>query len=383
MKYRTLGKTGIKASILGFGAMRLPLLSDNPEDVDIEETRKMIDYSVEHGINIFDTALLYHTSDRSKPGVSETILGNLLNPYYDKVHVSTKMPSWEITSWDYFNNILDHQLEQLQKESIELFFVHSIKESYYERIKNCGLYEFIDKALDDGRIEHVGFSTHGSIELLNQILEDYNKWEFVLTQQNYLDTDRNQGIEGLKKLDKLGIGTMIMEPLRGGQLAVNQPQTVQEIFKKSDKNYKTIEWGFNYLWNKKEVDCVLSGMNNLKQVKENISLVDTAEIGMLDEKDEEILHEVREEYSKLQYVPCTGCNYCMPCHSGVDIPKCFQEYNMDMISGNENESIQYKYHLSDDKKAHNCVSCGICRQQCPQQINIPLELKKVKNHFGN
>ena len=162
MKYRTLGKTGIKSSILGFGAMRLPTIDNNPEHVDINETEMMIEYAINHGVNIFDTAWVYHTTDRSKPGVSETILGDILSRgFYDKVHISTKMPSWEIKSWEYFDTTLDKQLERLKTDTIDLFFVHSIKDSFYENIKEGGLYEFVDRAISDGRIKHVCFSTHG------------------------------------------------------------------------------------------------------------------------------------------------------------------------------------------------------------------------------
>ena len=380
MKYRKLGKTGIKASILGFGAMRLPLYDTNPEHVDLKETTKMIEYAIEHGINIFDTALLYHTSDRTKPGVSEKILGETLKEYPD-IHISTKIPSWNITNREYFDKTINHQLKTLQKDTIELLFIHSIKDSYYQQIKKQGLYDYIDNALEDGRIQHIGFSTHASQELLDEILSDYPKWEFALTQINYLDNERNPGIKGLRKLNKLGIGTMIMEPLRGGQLANNHPPQIQKIFQNSDK-YTPIQWALYYLWNQKEVNCVLSGMSSLEQVKENIQTVDIAHAGMLTSEDEEVLLEVKEEYEKLKNIACTSCNYCMPCPQGVNIPKCFKEYNLDKISGNENQSIQYRFHLHEDRKAHNCTKCGKCLKLCPQGINIYEELKKVEKHFG-
>ena len=153
--------------------MRLPTIDNNPEHVDINETEMMIEYAINHGVNIFDTAWVYHTTDRSKPGVSETILGDILSRgFYDKVHISTKMPSWEIKSWEYFDTTLDKQLERLKTDTIDLFFVHSIKDSFYENIKEGGLYEFVDRAISDGRIKHVCFSTHVSYELLNQILDD-------------------------------------------------------------------------------------------------------------------------------------------------------------------------------------------------------------------
>ena len=381
MKYRTLGKTGINASILGFGAMRLPLLDENPEHVDIVETERMVEYAVEHGVNIFDTAWVYHTIDRSKPGVSESIMGELLNGY-DNIHISTKMPSWEITSWEYFDKTLDKQLERLQRDEIELFFVHSIKDSYYESIKDAGLYEFVDRALSDGRIKHACFSSHASYEVLSQILEDYDKWECVLTQLNYLDYEENPGLEAIRKIHDLDMGTMIMEPLRGGQLVSNHPKTVNDIFEKSNNGYNNLEWAFNYLWDKKEVNCVLSGMSSLKQVKQNIALADNAQVGMLNDDDKRILHEVKIEYEKLTNIPCTGCNYCMPCPFGVNIPKCFREYNMDLLQDESVNSVQYKFHLHEDRQAHNCTGCKKCESVCPQSIHISDELKKVENHFG-
>lgn len=383
MKYRTLGKTGISASILGFGAMRLPLADENPKHVDIKQTEEMIEYAVGHGVNMFDTAWVYHTTDRSKPGVSEMVLGDILSRgFYDKVHVSTKMPSWEIKSWEYFDKTLDKQLERLQTDQIELFFVHSIKDSFYNDIKDAGLYEFVDRALSDGRIKHACFSTHGSYEFLNRILDDYDKWECVLTQLNYLDEYDNTGIRGVEKIHSLGLGTMIMEPLRGGKLADKQPRQVQEIFEKSGRNYKPIEWAFNYLWDKEEVNCVLSGMSNLEQVKENIDLVDNANVGMLTGSDSEVLHNVKDEYDKLISIPCTACNYCMPCPFGVNIPKCFREYNMDMLGDESINSIQYKFHMHEDRQAHNCVSCRKCVESCPQSIDIPEQLSIVEKHFG-
>ncbi len=381
MKYRTLGKTGIKSSILGFGAMRLPLNSDNPEDVNLVETKKMLDYAVDNGVNMFDTALVYHTVDRSKPGVSEGILGNYLGEY-DDLHVSTKMPSWNILSWEYFDKTLDHHLEQLNRDSLELFFVHSIKDSYYDIIKDKGLYDFIDRAVDDGRIEHVGFSSHASYDVLMQILSDYDKWEFALTQVNYLDNEENPGLRGLKELRKLDIGTMIMEPLRGGQLAENQPKSVRDIFGRSDRNYSPVEWAFNYLWENEDVHCVLSGMSSLDQVMMNVDLASNYKSGCLDLYDYELLDEVKSMYSCLKNIDCTGCNYCMPCPFGVNIPKCFHEYNMDRLSGSSNKSVQYRFHLHDDKKAHNCTKCGKCLSVCPQSIDIPSMLSVVEDHFG-
>ncbi len=382
MKYRKLGKTNIKASILGFGALRLPQLDENPTHIDVKKTEEMVEYAVDHGINMFDTALVYHTTDRTKPGVSEAIMGDILSRgFYDKVHVSTKMASWNIDSWEYFDKTLDLELERLHKDQIELFFIHSFRDSYYEEMKEMGIYEFLDRALADGRIKHACFSTHGSLELLDEILEDYDKWSAALTQLNYLDEEDTTGLEGVRKLHDLGIGTMIMEPLRGGKLAQKQPPTVQKIFNKAESNYSPIEWAFYYLWDKEEVNCVLSGMSNMVQLEENIAIADNYDGKKLNESDAQVLKDVKQEYDNLCQIPCTGCNYCMPCPFGVNIPKCFLEYNMDLLGDPDVVGVQYQYHLNADRQAHNCVECKKCLDACPQSINIPQELKVVDNHF--
>ncbi|MDO5852328.1 MAG: aldo/keto reductase [Methanobacteriaceae archaeon] len=382
MKYQTLGKTGLKVSILGFGAMRLPLIDNNPEHIDIVKTELMIDYAIKEGVNLFDTAWIYHTTDRTKPGASESVLGNILNQgYREKINLSTKIPSWEINSWEYFDNVLNKQLDRLKTDSIDLYLIHSIKDSFYEEIKSNGLYEFIDKILSDGRIKHVGFSTHGSYNFLKEILDDYDKWEFALTQLNYLDENDNTGLKGVMKLNELNLGTIIMEPLRGGKLASNLPKEVQNIFNNSPRNYNPVEWGLNYLWDKKEINCVLSGMSSIDQVKENIKIANNSYSGMLNDSDKNILKEVKECYDKLNNIPCTECFYCMPCPSGVNIPKCFREYNMDMIGDSSIISRQYDFHLNFDRQAHNCTNCGYCNGICPQNINIPRNLKVVEKHF--
>jgi predicted aldo/keto reductase-like oxidoreductase len=382
MKYRALGKTGIKSSILGLGAMRLPLNSSNPEDVDIDETGNMVEYAIEQGINMFDTALVYHTTDRSKPGVSETIMGELLKPYEDEVYLSTKMPSWNITSWDYFDKTLDYQLGQIQKDSMDLFFIHSIKDSYYHNIKEKGLYDFIDRAIDDGRIKHVGFSTHGSNSLLNEILNDYDKWEFCLTQVNYIDNEKNPGLDGLKKLSKLNIGTMIMEPLRGGRLVQNIPKEVQTLWDSADVKRTPVEWALQYLWNRDDVDCVLSCMNSLEQVKENIRIASTEDI--ISENDHELIREVARTYRTHLGNDCTRCGYCMPCPHGVDIINCLTEYNIAHMMGDPKASaMQYFSLIDDDSRADSCIQCMECIPFCTQMLNIPEELVKVHEYFGS
>ena len=364
---------------LGFGLMRLPLLDkNNKSSINQEQFNKMVDYFMENGFNYFDTAYTY------LDGNSEIAFKKAVVERYPRESflIADKLPIFDLKSTQHMYEIFDKQLERLKTDTIDLFFVHSIKDSFYENIKEGGLYEFVDRAISDGRIKHVCFSTHGSYELLNQILDDYDKWECVLTQLNYLDETDNTGLRGVEKINKLGLGTIIMEPLRGGKLAQKQPSTVQEIFKKSSKSYTPLEWAFNYLWDKKEVNCVLSGMSSLEQVKENIKLVDKTEIGILSDDDKKILRQVKEEYDNLNHIKCTSCNYCMPCPHGVNIPKCFREYNMDLLGDETINSIQYKFHMHENRQAHNCVNCKKCIESCPQSINIPKELKVVEKHFG-
>ena len=228
MLYNTLGKTGLEVSRLGFGTMRLPTVNSNDE-IDTEEASKMLEYGIENGINLIDTAYPYHSKTLEGSGNSERFVGEFLaeNNYRDEVYISTKSPSWAIESKNDFQMYLDEQLEKLQTDYIDIYLLHSLNVPDWEKVKNFDVLDFLDDCLSSGTVKHVGFSSHIEIDYLIEIIDEYPKWEVVMTQMNYFDEYYQSGIMGLEYLKEVNIGSMIMEPLRGGRLVNNIPQSVQ------------------------------------------------------------------------------------------------------------------------------------------------------------
>ena len=276
MLYNTLGKTGLEVSRLGFGAMRLPTKGSNA-DIDETEASKMLQYGIENGINIIDTAYPYHSKELDGNGNSEKFIGKFLkeNDLRDEVLLSTKSPSWLMEKKTDFDYYLDIQLEKLQTDYIDIYMLHSLTVPNWNKGHHLEVLNVLDECLSSGKVKHVGFSSHMEVDYLIEILDEYPKWEVVLTQMNYLDEYYQSGIMGLNYLKQVNVGSMVMEPLRGGRLVQNIPEDVQKLWNMAEVKRTPVEWAFQYLWNRDDVDCVLSGMNSLEQVKENIRIAST------------------------------------------------------------------------------------------------------------
>ena len=383
MIYNTLGKSGLEVSRLGFGTMRLPTKTNNA-DIDKEEATKMLQYGIENGINLIDTAYPYHSKELSGNGNSEKFVGEFLkeNSLRDEVILQTKSPSWLIESHDDFEHYLDVQLEKLQTDYIDIYLLHSLTVPDWTKVNDLDVLDFLDDVLASGKVKHVGFSSHIEIDYLIEILDEYPKWEVVLTQMNYLDEYYQSGVMGLNYLKDINVGSMIMEPLRGGRLVENIPSEVQNIWDSSEVKRTPVEWALQYLWNRDDVDCVLSGMTSLEQVKENIEIA--SRIDEISEYDQELIREVARTYRTFLGNSCTRCGYCMPCPHGVDIINCFTEYNIAHMMGNPKASaMQYFSLIDDDSRADSCVDCKECIPFCTQMIDIPEELQKVYEYFGS
>lgn len=383
MLYNTLGKTGLEVSRLGFGAMRLPTVSSNA-DIDETEASAMLKYGIENGINIIDTAYPYHSEGLEGSGNSEKFIGKFLkeNTMRDEILLSTKSPSWlmeEKTDFDYY---LDIQLEKLKTDYIDIYMLHSLTETEWYKVQGLDVLDFLDDCLSSGKVRHVGFSSHAEIDYVIEILDEYPKWEVVLTQMNYLDEYYQSGVMGLNYLKEANVGSMIMEPLRGGRLVQNIPTEVQKLWDMAEIKRTPVEWAFQYLWNRDDVDCVLSGMNSLEQVKENIKIASTEDI--ISDYDQEIIREVARTYRSRLGNRCTRCGYCMPCPHGVDIINCLTEYNIaHMLDDPKASAMQYFTLIDDDSRADSCIYCKECLPFCTQMIDIPAELVKVHEYFGS
>ena len=243
MLYNTLGKTGLEVSRLGFGTMRLPTTNSNA-DIDEMEASKMLTYGIENGINIIDTAYPYHSAGIDGNGNSEKFLGKYLkeNNLRDEILLQTKSPSWLIEEKDDFDKYLDIQLEKLQTDYIDLYLLHSLTVPDWNKVHDLGVLDFLDDCLSSGKIKHIGFSSHIEVDYLIEILDEYPKWEVALTQMNYLDEYYQSGVMGLNYLKEINVGSMIMEPLRGGRLVNNIPKDIQQLWDTAEKKRTPVEW---------------------------------------------------------------------------------------------------------------------------------------------
>jgi predicted aldo/keto reductase-like oxidoreductase len=373
MKYRTFGKLDWKPSALGFGAMRLPTIDDDPAQIDEEEATRMVRYAIDHGVNYVDTAYPYHREN------SERFLGRALQDgYRERIKLATKMPSWKVETAEDFDPYLDEQLEKLQTEHIDFYLLHSLSERHWPRLGELGVLDWAQKAIADGRIGHLGFSFHDQYEKFQEIVDASDLWTFCQIQYNYMDIEEQAGMKGLKYAAEKGLAVVIMEPIRGGRLADNIPPSVQEIWDGASVQRTPAEWALQWVWNQPEVSLLLSGMSTMEQVEQNIVSADRSAVGMLTEDDMALYEQVRVAYEALCPIPCTDCKYCLPCPSGVNIPRVFEIYNDLMMYGDENRAqMVYNTFMREDERANLCIECGECLEKCPQMIEIPDWLAKA------
>ena len=383
MKYRKFGSTGFKVSALGLGCMRLPTKKLMPLQADMPKSVKLIKSAVDKGINYIDTAWVYHF------GASEKIVGIALQDgYREKVHLVTKSPLFLVNKAEDFDNFLNKQLKKLQTDYLDTYLFHSMNKSGLEKLKK---YNLIDKMIDakkKGKIKYIGFSFHDTLPVFKEIVDFYH-WDVVQIQYNYIDTAIQATTEGLKYAAGKGMAVVIMEPLKGGKLA-NPPAEAWEVMERSKIERSPVDWALQYLWNLPEISVVLSGMGNLQMLNENCDSADRSGVNSLHEEDLSIIDNLIKIYRKKILVPCTSCKYCLPCPSGVNIPQNFAILNNVAL---EKSNVRKWLHKRDYNKMANstkklnktksngnaslCINCGICLEKCPQEINIPDELKNV------
>ena len=383
MIYNTLGKTNLKVSRLGFGAMRLPFKNNN-SDIDEAEATRMLEYGIENGINIIDTAYSYHSNDLGSEGESEKFIGNFLDErsLRDEIILETKSPIWLVDDESDFDDYLNRQLTKLKTDYIDIYMLHSLTVPDWEKISDLNVLDFLDDCLSTGKVKHVGFSSHMEVDYLIEILDEYPKWEVVMTQMNYLDEYYQSGVMGLDYLKQVNVGSIVMEPLRGGCLVNNIPQEINDLWNTSEVRRSPVEWAFQYLWNRDDVDCVLSGMSSYNQVVENVKIASRTD--EISQNDEELIREVARCYRTRLGNHCTRCGYCMPCPYGVDIINCLTEYNIAHMMGDARASaMQYFSLIGDDARADSCVNCRECIPFCTQMLDIPQELQNVYEYFGS
>ena len=361
-------------SILGFGCMRFPKKGNG---FDHEEIERELKYAVDNGVNYFDTAYIY-------PGNEEELGRALKNTgYRDRINIASKMPHYHMKSVQEAEKRFNEQLSRLGTDHIDYYLMHMLPdEKTWEALCQRGIDKWLEEKKKNGQIRNVGYSYHGSSEMFIKILNAYN-WDFTQIQYNYLDENSQAGVRGLTAAAGKGIPVIIMEPLRGGRLVNGIPEKAKNMIYDAT-GWTAAEFGLKWLWNQPEVTTVLSGMNSMDMVKENIRIAsDTAE-NSLTEADMSTYEKVIQEIEKKVKVKCTGCAYCMPCPAGVDIPGCFKIYNSSYVDGYANAWREYfmcTAMKNEKSMASLCKKCGKCEAHCPQGIHIRDELTKVKRRF--
>jgi predicted aldo/keto reductase-like oxidoreductase len=374
MQYREYGKLGYQVSLLGMGCMRLPRIYKQGQayaEVDLEKSFELIRYAAEHGINYFDTAFGYHNQ------TSEAVLGEALDHgSREKVKIATKQPFPVMKTQADIRRNLENTLKKLRTDYIDVYLIHNIHSEVWEQIKQRRIIEEYEKFRAEGLIRAIGFSYHGGFACFQEVL-DYYPWEMCQIQQNFLDVDQEATAEAIKIAGQKGTALVIMEPLRGGGLA-NAPQSVQALYDTYAEKRSPVEWAFRHLVNYPEISCILSGMTTLEQLKENIAFFSQPDFvpGCLSSGERTILQKAKAAYEALASIPCTGCEYCMPCPNGVNIPNAFAKYNAGSMFGDFTQPKRsYMFSKRAKQDAAQCIACGVCEEKCPQHLAIIKQLK--------
>lgn len=346
----------------------------NGSQTDIDKAEKEVMYAIRNGVNYLDTAYVY-------PG-NEVAVGEILarNHCREQINLATKLPHYLIKSRAGLERTFQEQLRRLQTNYIDYYLMHMLNDvKTWEKLISLGILEWIEEKKKTGQIRNIGFSYHGNSGNFIQLLNAY-EWDFCQIQYNYLDENSQAGRRGLEYAGEKGIPVIIMEPLRGGKLVNHLPSRARELIAGDEKHRSPAELAFRWLWNQPQVTCVLSGMNSMEMVQENIRVASDAEAGVFTEEDFALVDHVRQEINRNMKVGCTGCGYCMPCPRGVDIPMAFHCYNLKYTENGKSAGKEYLQSTAmrrEQSSASQCIRCGKCETHCPQGLPIREKLAEA------
>ena len=368
MQYRN-DRYGNRLSILGYGCMRF---TRKGGAIDLDKAEQEIMRAIDGGVNYFDTAYIY-------PG-SEAALGKILekNQCRDKVCIATKLPHYLMRSVDAAEKCFQEQLKRLRTDHVDYYLMHMLTDAAtWQSLCDMGIDRWLREKQENGQIRQVGFSFHGGSESFCRLVDAWD-WDFCQIQYNYLDEHSQAGRKGLDHAAEKGLPVIIMEPLRGGRLVNGLSAKARALFEATGKS--PASWAFRWLWDQEKVTVVLSGMNSMEMLEENLQTAEESRPGMLTEADRTLYSQVRQEIQSRMKVPCTGCRYCMPCPFGVDIPGTFHCYNMIAAEGWFSGMKQYVMCTvlrKEPSYASLCHKCGKCESHCPQGILIRDKLQEA------
>ena len=369
MQYRK-DRYGNPISVLGYGCMRFTQAAGK---IDIAKTEKEILEAFHGGVNYFDTAYIY-------PG-SEAALGEILarNGIREQVNIATKLPHYLLKKPEDLDRCFSEELRRLKTDHVDYYLMHMLTDTKtWQRLEGLGIVQWLAEKKASGQIRQVGFSYHGNSDMFCKLLDIYD-WDFCQIQYNYLDENSQAGATGLHRAAEKGLPVIIMEPLRGGRRTNTLPASAKKII--AHTSLTPAQFAFRWLWDQTEVTCVLSGMNSLDMIKENLATAQITRPGILTPEDRAVYAKVIAAINENMKVGCTGCRYCMPCPKEVDIPGTFAAYNR-MASDGYWKALTEYFMITGVRKDYtgpgNCIGCGKCEQHCPQHLPIRQELKNAR-----
>jgi len=354
-----------QASVLGFGTRCLP-------DDETKATR-MLRYAIDHGVNYLNLPYLYNASQREDLG---RFIGRALQGgYREKIKIAAGLPAALMNFRLDFERYLNTQLQLLQIDRLDLFLIAGLDRQTWPKLPLSEVLRAAETAMANGRLGYVGFAFHDDFQTLRTIIEAYDNWTLCQFQYSFMDIDHHPGVGGVKYAAEKGLAVVIAEPLKRGRLACKLPRGVTEIWTGMSE-YSPAARALRWVWNQPEIATVVSDMNSLEQVKENIVLADKAAADTLTVPEELLINKVRDAYLKLKSIPCTACRGCMPCPLGIDVPRIFELYNDAIIYNNL--EIPRSIYLDEGHRIEDCNECGLCMKACGRRISITDWLQKAR-----
>lgn len=376
MEYRVDNRSGNTLSALGMGCMRLPRKAGV---IDMLKTELIVLEAFERGVNYFDTAYSY--------GGSEEALGEIVerNGLRERIYIASKLPHGKCKSIDDVEKLFTTSLERLRTDYLDYYLIHNIvTASQWTRLVEMGIEEWIARKKESGAIRRIGFSFHGGMAEFRELLDAYD-WDLVQIQYNYVNEHYQAGREGSELAASRGLPVVVMEPLLGGRLAAGLPKGATKAFEAAAPGRSAAAWGLRWLFDQPQITVVLSGMNSTEMLHENIETAASTAIGSMTPEEREALREAKAAFEESFRVPCTGCNYCMPCPQGISIPSLFAAYNESFSLGWRTGFFHYMMSVGvtsgNPSLATKCVGCGACVKKCPQHIEIPERLVDVSHRL--
>jgi predicted aldo/keto reductase-like oxidoreductase len=365
MTYREIA--GLKVSLLGFGCMRFPTGPDG--QVDKAQTKEMLELAYKSGVTYYDTAYPYHG------GTSERITSDVMKQFpRESFYYATKLPCWEVHSLDDAKRLFNVQLDRLQTDYVDFYLLHALNRESWKRMKDLGVVEYFEGLQKEGKLKRYGFSFHDEYDVFEDIIY-YRKWEFCQIQLNYMDTDYQAGLKGYQDCVKQGTAVVIMEPVKGGSLATFADADIAPLKAVAPAD-SAARWALRYVGSFPAVSVILSGMSNMAQLKDNLETF--KDFKPLTDSEAKVLNTHVENVKNKSFIGCTWCNYCMPCPSGVNIPRIFGLWNSYAKYNNPGDiKWNWEHEIPDTKKPKNCIACGACETHCPQHLPIIEALKKA------